>query len=147
MIQLCLADNAMMHEMTGVSGYINQLAHQSLYVKNLLFSHVGMEHELQFDSNAGVLYDALVMKDLKSVFQIFCQHVNPNVIIDQVKIQFDRADDEKKAHLFNGFNELTSPNIPSSLVWNISDSDGSYQLTDDGVIELLLSCNFFSFNS
>jgi hypothetical protein len=147
MIRLCSADNAMMKEMTGVPADIKQLAHQSLYVKNLLFSHVGMEHELQFDSNAGVLYDTLVMKSIKEVLHIFSQHLNPSVIIDEVKNQFDRTTDTKKAYLFNGFNEIVSQNIPLSQMWNISDSDGSYQLTDDGVIELLLSCNFFSFNT
>ncbi len=83
------ADNPMMRELTGSSGSISQLAHETIYLKNFIGRAIGLPHPLEFDPYTGVISIDL-KRDLKDTLEIFYKHMTPKALAAALKKQVDR---------------------------------------------------------
>lgn len=76
-------DNALMKALVG-SQNVNQISHQSQYIKNQIAQRLGLKHELAFDHYTGCVLDTLFNRSLKELLDIAFQHIKPQQFVDQL---------------------------------------------------------------
>jgi hypothetical protein len=72
--------NALMQELVGTTD-VQQVAHHTIYLKNLIGQCVGLPHKVTFDQHAGLLYDKLIARSREEVLEIFFRHMTPNILV------------------------------------------------------------------
>ena len=97
--------NILMQELIGTKD-IEQGAHQSIYLRNIIGQFAGVSQAVVFDPHTGVLYDNLVNKERDEVLAAFFRHVTPEVMANEVARAMNEAPTEMKdalkSFLFEG---------------------------------------------
>lgn len=142
------SDNAMMKELTGESGAIQQLAHSSTFIKNRIGPRVGFAHELTFDPHTHTLYDSLVEKSLEDTLNIFYKHATPSRFIQELQNQFSRDKMSMKS-LITWLNDLIETKLGKAAmdydtIWVCDEefTTASFSLTDEGARKVLLAAGY-----
>ena len=137
----------MMRELVG-SGKVEQLSHHSLYLKNMLGPHLGLDHPLSFDPYTGVLSQALVDRRPEDVLGIVCNHAMAGLATgfqEAVKRKFqelrDAGKEEEFRTLYNSLEHLRTSLTQegeASSPWELNET--TYQVvgpTPQGALEIL----------
>ncbi|MBM3207155.1 MAG: hypothetical protein FJZ57_00910 [Chlamydiae bacterium] len=114
---LMSSQSDMMKEMTGETQQIQQLPHQSLYVKNILSSHIGFHHDLKFDPHTYMLYEGLIEKNLEELLDIFYKHfLIKDLILDLQKLSRVSivSTNPETRKIFNGICQILDKQDPES---------------------------------
>lgn len=79
--------NHMMREMTSTAADrdVSQLAHQSIYLKNMLGVHLGLRDAVEFDIYSQCISRILSQKNLNKLAEIFFRHFTVDRVIEKVK--------------------------------------------------------------
>ena len=79
--------NHMMREMTSTAADrdVSQLAHQSIYLKNMLGVHLGLRDAVEFDVYSECISSTLSEKNLNKLAEIFFRHFTVDRVIEKVK--------------------------------------------------------------
>ncbi len=79
--------NHMMREMTSTEADrdVPQLAHQSIYLKNMLGVHLGLRDAVEFDVYSECISSTLSEKNLNKLAEIFFRHFTVDRVIEKVK--------------------------------------------------------------
>lgn len=135
----------MMHEFIGTDQPIAQLSHQTLYLKNLIGSIIGLRHSLKFDPHTEMVYDDLLKKSPAEVCQIFYKHFTPSVLVKSLQKRINR-DLQIKGSGGQLFKELNSflGQKDELLHWELTDDDSSFILTEQGARNLLLAAGYLA---
>ena len=144
---LLSTENPMMRELISDEDAFNQLAHQSLYLKNLIGEDLHLEHTLILDQHAGFIDKALREKSRGEVLQVFFKHYTLNLLRDLGKaiskdiIPMDQEsyseDVRKKARgLFNAITGICGEGgVDGTRAWSYNGN--KLELTEVGMIALL----------
>lgn len=90
LMQTTFADEQMIKTMTKKMS-VPQASHQSLYIKNRLYSHVGLKHDLTFDFHGELLLDELIDASLSELIKVFLIFFSPDKLISQLFEDFENA--------------------------------------------------------
>jgi hypothetical protein len=131
---------------------VAELPHQSLFLKNLIGKKVGLNHTVQYDENALVLYPQLfdVVIDQASTqlvslvtrtLDTFYRHFTPQDAIDALTNAFNTLDVEKR--MFSVVNEVIERHFKEPVqalesMWNMEDMS----LTKLGALCLLQALRY-----
>ncbi len=135
-----------MEEVTGFSG-VNltaQFVHQSMYVKNLLCSHISLPHQLEFDAYTGCISNELLGKTLDQVLRVFIDFISIQTLIQKIRDQIQSFPLEKRRALFNSINALLDPKVALEDVWHLTDQAEPGGLTIQGAVALLKATSILS---
>lgn len=121
-------DNAFMKQVCGEEGPIEQLAHQSIYIKNLVGDNLGLMHKPSFDHHAQVLYMPMLEKSKEEVLRTFYDFANRDFCV-ALAYKINQAVMSSNAYLL--LSELTS-------AWTVNEEENKV-ITPEGVVELLLA--------
>ncbi len=133
-------DNSMMKEMVGTVGPVDQLAHQSRYLKNLIGPSIGLQHRLTFDPYTFTLFDPLIQRDLPQTLEIFYRHFTPELLVKALLQNVNRTleeDTKESRALYNNLYEW----LGDSEGWELSDKDKPI-LTEVGAMNLLIKADY-----
>lgn len=131
------AESAFMQEMTGATPPIAQMSHQTLYVKNLIGTRIGLWHTLEFDRHTPLLKSPLLEWDVKQALEKFYKHFTPQVLVDWVKRAIDATDPVMhNAKLYNSLNALL-PEHELEAVWMMHATTGKYAISSAAVRDIL----------
>lgn len=143
---LMSSESDLMRELVGVpTGLIEQLSHQSAYVKNLMRIIVGNPGSvITFDQFTGSLYGALVNRDPREVVEIFQKHISIDELVECLVRAFNRLDpnsDEQTA-IYAAFSALLEEkgqrDFEYSDVWiRDDDTDVILGLRKEGALKIL----------
>lgn len=125
-----------MLELTGLETDIPQLAHHSLYVKNVLRAFFPISHQLTFDFHTMLLSDALVTHKPIDIASIFQKHCKVADLIDRLQKNF--ASTDASEGLFTAYSELLSETLSKQIAWTVDDETMAVTLSDKGAFHLLL---------
>lgn len=107
-------DNALMKELTGEEN-IEQGAHQSIYLKNLIGPLLGISARVSFDQNTTTLYEALIEKSREEVLEIFFKHFTPETMANELSRDLNQATPEEKEHVKKFLPEQKYWSDPSTI--------------------------------
>lgn len=124
-------ENDFMKIMCGVSK-ISQISHQSIYLKNFIGDYVGLIWMLKFDHHAQLLYEPMLAKSKAQALALFYDYIlTDNRFIQGLAYKINQAVQTKNTY------DLLSVLTQS---WHVlDDDDGTRQITNQGVVELLMS--------
>jgi hypothetical protein len=146
--QILHSGNPLLNELSGIRDCTKQISHFSTYLKNMIGPHIGLAHDILFDSNTEILTDELVRKNLRELLQAFYIHLQPSKLILQLQESYTRLPEVEKTTLFNAFNELLGDSIPLDQVWLLCpESEAIMGLTSLGAITLFHRANLFIFHN
>jgi hypothetical protein len=155
LIDLCSSENALMRAWTGEEKEpVNQLSHQALYIKNRIARDIGLDHEVQFDLHARLVYDQLLAKENEELLSIFYEHLDPHIFTKTLIQAFAKMEalalknpKQFEYSPYQLFTELLLNQNPSredlDKVWEFDD-DGQLSLTEVGALEIWIAGGFLS---
>ena len=142
-------DSPFLHELTNVPGgiEIQQYPHQVLYLKNLLASRLGLDHQLEFDLGTPTLEGPLARQTSEQVIECFERHfvreivgkIEKSYISDLVAAKTAKEESKKNPHkiVFNELVDHPLSHADHATCWNLSDPEKP-KLTRAGALELLI---------
>ena len=142
--------NALMQELTGEEN-IGQVAHQALYVKNLIARRVGLDHQLKFDRHTQVLYDKLIERDLSNVLINFYKHLKPEFLVKKLIETVNRELEKGTSGLTVNLYAITSKEAHLTMfdidyvkVEGQDEEKEIQKLTEVGAVEILKALGYLS---
>jgi len=82
--------NDLMKELTGLD-VIEQVAHQSIYLKNLIGHLVGVSQTITFDRHTSALCDGLAARNRDDVLSVFFKYMTPKVMVNKITMILKEA--------------------------------------------------------
>ena len=123
-----------------------QLAHTSLYLKNLIGKKVGLNHQITFDINAEIIKDELLNRSPEDVLNLFYKNFTPSYLVYRLEKVINRDVKQVKS-LFNDLSKILE-NSGSSLgieqIWKIDDDTNEFKITKKGILELLCAQEYLT---
>jgi hypothetical protein len=139
---LLSGDNPFMHEVTE-TGEIEQLSHQSLYLKNLIAQKIGLLHRLVFDPYTGMVLDPLINKPTKEVLDCFLRYFTPSILATHLKARMNREleawsrGEDIKSTLYNDCSLFLNQDGPPIWRLDANAEPPICEITDAGALALL----------
>jgi len=115
---------------------VNEVAHQAVYVKNLIGDEVGLVHPLTFDNHSQFLYKELIKHSKFDVVQTYYQHLTPSHLIHAVQRKVNAEFAKGDNYLYTPLNAMLDP-LDQGKAWHIDMSGERIHLTEKGAILLL----------
>jgi len=141
---LLAKDSGFLREITAEKNEIKQISHQSLHLKNILSSPLGLAHKITFDQHAECIYASLLQYDAQELLHVFYQHFTPQLLIENVKRSYDdlfKTSKKEALEIFNLVNQ-SSESLVLHDIWDLdSDSEDLIKLKDKGALYLLLKAD------
>ncbi|HEY5234927.1 MAG TPA: hypothetical protein VIJ14_02015 [Rhabdochlamydiaceae bacterium] len=146
------ADNPMMRELAGSSGPVDQLAHQTIYLKNFIGRLIGLSHSLEFDPYTGQLSNQLVHRDLQDTSQIFYKHMTPKALAAALQNQVNRElyKDKSVENPAGNFDSAFFGKLNAFLEgalgnWDMDEDEVNVEgLTEKGALDLLVRAGYLT---
>lgn len=126
---LMSAVNSFTRELISENSF-EQIVHQSLYLKNLIGSSLGLQHTLAFDPYIKWIDSSLRSKSKEEVMRVFCKHYGP-IFFNKVKEAINEALKKDSIPIYNQINYFIKE--MTEEMW----SEDYTQITDEGVAALL----------
>lgn len=107
-------------------------SHQTLFLKNRLGPHIGLNHKVVFDLHYDMVYERLKTRSLQRTAELFGQFVTPEKWVQFLQKKFNEMQVKDKSTLYqtivNTFPECATPSY-----WDLSED---VELTREGVFKL-----------
>lgn len=134
-------DPSLLSWLFGKQEPISELAHQSIYLKNALSHIIGYVHDIQFDPSTGMIHDALFIKEVRELLEIFYRHFTPELLINNLKEKVDRDNPYKtNMPLFSSLNNLVGAQASD---WEVDEEDEpTGKITRKGAVDLLINSGY-----
>ena len=136
----CSGTNALMQELTGEQE-VEQIAHQAIYLKNMIAPVIGVHHEVSFDRHTSVLYDALVEKSLEELLAAFFRHMTPLALVTKL---VNITNEKSSAHLFKHHLSAFIDILEEDKDWQLGKDDITIEFTAAGIVKILRKMGFLS---
>ncbi len=147
-LEILSSDDSYLRKLTKVKGNqeIAQLTHQSVFVKNCLASHIGLQHSLSFDLSTETLYPALLEQTLPSMLSLFYKHISLNMLTTPLLEAVNTTNVAEHDEWYRRCMKVLDPIDAEELdkVWDLSDDGSTFSLTHYGAMELWRKAGFFS---
>ncbi len=165
--QICsMAQGVLIAQFSGIDSFaqevtedkhIKQGVHQSLYLKNLLGSQVGLLHEVIIDLHAETIYNRLLAKSRDEVLNVFYRYFTPEHLVNEVHKQLSEQlalqSDEPNWRLFNSLmalGELGRVDTDEAALerrsteWEYNEDEIPTRLTEIGALHLLRAIGYIN---
>lgn len=147
-LEILSSDDSYLRKLTKVRSHeeIAQLSHQSVFVKNCLAPHIGLQHTLSFDLSTETLYPALQEQSLSSMLSLFYKHVSLSMLTSPLLEAVNTTNVEEHEEWYRRCIKVLDPIDAEELdkVWDLSDDDSTFSLTQYGALEILRKAGFLS---
>ncbi len=138
--ELISTPSAFMLNASMFSKDIPQLAHHSLYIKNVLYKAFSMPHSLTFDFHTMVLSQGMVKKSSKEIAHLFMEHFSVLGLMSRLQKTFELSSSSEG--LYTAFSSVIHSDISKEVVWQVSEEDFSVRLTPMGALFVLIGLGF-----
>ena len=115
---------------------IDNAAHQSKYVRNLIGHEVGLPNTLYFDRYSHVVSEFVVEQTKQEVLELFYIHFLPHRLVNDVQIKINQALAGPKNPYYLQLNSLLKADDMSSS-WAFNTKKGKITITQKATIQLL----------
>jgi len=141
MLSMFMRDAPFLRELTRSQGPVPQLAHVSIYAKNMLAPHIGMFHEIEFDLHTQVLGGGLLSRTPRSAMEVFFRHFRLDDLISDLQKEFEQK--KNGLNLFTAAVDILPRSYPKDKMWK-EDKISSYDyiLQKEGMLHLLTELGY-----
>jgi len=136
----CSGANALMQELTGKRD-IDQLAHQAIYLKNMIGAIIGLQYELRFDQHTGVLCDALIAKSRDELLEAFCRHMPLQMLSPGLVTMTNTPG---SARLFKQQMNAFRDDFQEGRDWKYGKDDITVEYTDNALLTILKQMGYLN---
>ncbi len=124
-----------------------QLVHQTLYLKNLLFEDLGFDHTIILDRHSGWIDKSLRDKSKEEILAVIAKHSMPDLLgflVDKLKnaigkmVDPDKTSRERATRLYNAIlSFLEEKGIPAERVYSYDEEIDRVEFKEEGALILL----------
>ena len=104
---------------------MDQIAHSTIYLKNILSGYIGMPYKKYYDSKAHLIPNTLRNKSVRDITDAFFKYFIPDVLISDMKemyLQDALLSSESNNKIYYGINQILEfASAPTEDAWHLCD--------------------------